>query len=143
MEIGQVYASPLVMPGDGHARPVSRSNDESASLPVARKTGKQIPRMVHNQEAVVGGLQQKQDSSPKPTDLGERIKEMTERFNTYLKESKLDLHFYLHKGVGRLALQVIQDSTGKVLREYPPREWLDLEAKLKDMIGVFVDVDNA
>ena len=144
MEIGQVYASPLVMPGDGHARPVSRSGDEPASLPVARKTGKPIPRMVRNQEAaVVGGLQQKQDSSPKPTDLGERINEMTERFNAYLKESKLDLHFYLHKGVGRLALQVIQDSTGKILREYPPKEWLDLEAKLKDMVGVFVDVDNA
>lgn len=66
-----------------------------------------------------------------------------ERINEYLQEHRLDLHFYLHKGVGRLALQVIQDSTGKILREYPPKEWLDLEAKLKEMAGVFVDVDNA
>lgn len=142
MEIGPAFVSPLLVPGERHAKPVSNSGGEPASSPVAhqQKAASKTPR---NQEAVpISSQQQKKDLS-KPPDLEKRIKEMTERVNTYLKEHQLDLHFYLHKGVGRLALQIIQDSTGKVLREYPPREWLDLEAKLKEMVGVFVDVDNA
>ncbi len=139
MEIGQVFAMPLDVPGDGHPKPVSVSGGEPASSPVVRqKPTQSLP----NQEAVMIGLQQQKGLS-QPPDLEKRIKEMMERINRYLEENKLDLHFYLHKGVGRLALQVIQDSTGKILREYPPKEWLDLEAKLREMVGIFVDVDNA
>jgi flagellar protein FlaG len=141
MEIGQVYANPALIPGEKTVQ-LPMPGGEPASTPVAQKKGNATPLAKRNQEAVMVSLQKKQAAAD-PPDLGERIKEMTERFNAYLKESKLDLHFYLHEGVKRMALQVIQDSTGKVLREYPPREWLDLEAKLRDMVGVFVDVDNA
>ncbi|GEM_PF-3362554 len=139
MEIGQVYAMPLEIPGVKKAQTVSISGGEPASSPVVRQKSTQPQQ---NQEAVVAVLAQKKGLS-QPPDLEKRIKEMMERINRYLQENKLDLHFYLHEGVERLALQVIQDSTGKILREYPPKEWLDLEAKLREMVGVFVDVDNA
>lgn len=140
MEIGQIVAIPPKPPGGGEAKPVSISGGEPASSPVAHQK-KAASKTPQSQEAVKGGLQQKKDLS-QPPDLEKRIKEMMERINTYLKEHQTDLHFYLHKGVGRLILQVVQDSTGKVLREYPPKEWLDLEVKLREMAGVFVDVDN-
>ncbi len=141
MEIGPAFVPPLLAPGEVRANPVSNSGGEPASPPVVpQKTAarSQAPR---NQEAVTASLLKKDLS--KPPDLEKRIKETLERINEYLKEHRLDLHFYLHKGVGRLAVQIIQDSTGKILREYPPREWLDLEARLKEMVGIFLDVDNA
>ncbi len=139
MEIGQVYAMPFDVPESGQPKPVSVSGGEPASSPVVHQKS---ARTQPTQEAAMAGFQAKENLS-QPPDLEKRIKEMMERINRYLQENKLDLHFYLHEGVGRLALQVIQDSTGKILREYPPKEWLDLEAKLREMVGVFVDVDNA
>ena len=143
MGIGQIFVTPLEAPGERLAKPVSNSGGEPASPPVVQQKAATKPRAPRNQEAVVISLQKQEKVLSKPPDLERHIKETMERINRYLREHRLDLHFYLHKGVGRLALQVIQDSTGKILREYPPKEWLDLEAKLREMVGVFVDVDNA
>ncbi|HEY3315686.1 MAG TPA: flagellar protein FlaG [Bacillota bacterium] len=47
--------------------------------------------------------------------------------------------FVLHDGSGRLMVQVLNGSTGEVIKEIPPREILDAEARIREMIGLFLN----
>ena len=49
------------------------------------------------------------------------------------------LTFQVHDGTGELMVQVVDRSTGDVLRETPPKEFLDLAVRLEEMVGFFFD----
>ena len=51
----------------------------------------------------------------------------------------VDLQFSVHEASGRVMIVVREESTGKVIREIPPREILNLAAKLDEIIGLLVD----
>lgn len=47
--------------------------------------------------------------------------------------------FRVHDQTQRLVVQIVDDSTGEVIKQIPPKELLDLEAKISEMIGVILD----
>ncbi len=49
------------------------------------------------------------------------------------------ISFVLHDGSNRLMVQVINSDTGEVIREIPPKEILDAEAHIREMIGLFLN----
>lgn len=49
------------------------------------------------------------------------------------------ISFVLHDGSGRLMVQVLNSSTGEVIKEIPPKEILDAEARIREMIGLFLN----
>jgi flagellar protein FlaG len=51
----------------------------------------------------------------------------------------VDLRFSVHKPSGRMMVTVIDESTGKVVREIPSSEILELAAKMDEMIGILFD----
>ena len=51
----------------------------------------------------------------------------------------VDLQFSLHKASGQMMVTVIDESTGKVVREIPSREILELAAKMDEMVGMIFD----
>jgi flagellar protein FlaG len=51
----------------------------------------------------------------------------------------VDLQFSVHESSGRVMVIVKEASTGQVIREIPPREILNLAAKLDEMIGLIFD----
>ncbi len=51
----------------------------------------------------------------------------------------IDLRFSVHKASGQIMVTVIDESTGKVIREIPPSEILNLAAKLDEMRGIIFD----
>ena len=51
----------------------------------------------------------------------------------------VDLKFTVHRNSGRVIVTVRDESTGKVIREIPPKEVLDLAAKFDEMIGQIFD----
>lgn len=62
-----------------------------------------------------------------------------EKLNQTSRIFNRSLHFKLHEESKRWQVQVIDLNTGKVLREIPPRQILDLVAKLGEMVGLLVD----
>jgi len=50
-----------------------------------------------------------------------------------------DLHFSVHQSSGTIMVTVIDESTGKVLREIPSSEILQLAARMDEMIGMILD----
>lgn len=49
------------------------------------------------------------------------------------------ISFVLHDGSGRLMVRVVNNSTGEVIREIPPKELLDAEARIREAIGLFLN----
>jgi flagellar protein FlaG len=51
----------------------------------------------------------------------------------------VDLQFSVHQASGQMMVVVKEESTGKVIREIPPKEVLNLAAKLDELAGMLLD----
>jgi len=51
----------------------------------------------------------------------------------------VDLQFSVHKASGQMMVIVREESTGKVIREIPPKEVLNLAAKFDELAGMLLD----
>ena len=51
----------------------------------------------------------------------------------------VDLQFSLHKASGQMMVTVVDESTGKVVREIPSSEILELAARMDEMVGMIFD----
>ena len=49
------------------------------------------------------------------------------------------LHFSVHDATGRTMIRVVDKETEKLIREIPPEEFLNLAARLDEMIGILFD----
>jgi uncharacterized FlaG/YvyC family protein len=72
---------------------------------------------------------------PTREELEARVAEEAKRF----EQLDQSLTFRLHEGAQQLMVQVVDRHTGKVLREAPPKEFLDLTVRLREMVGFFLD----
>lgn len=54
-------------------------------------------------------------------------------------EINFQLSFTFHKETEQLVVEVIDPVDGKVIRQIPPEEVLELAVKLQEMIGLFFD----
>ena len=54
----------------------------------------------------------------------------------------VDLRFSVHKASGQIMVTVIDESTGKVIREIPPSQILELAAKMDEMVGMIFDKEG-
>ena len=52
---------------------------------------------------------------------------------------RVGLQFSVHKDTGQTVVRVVDKDTGKLIRQIPPQELLDLAAKLEDMMGILFD----
>ncbi len=79
-----------------------------------------------------------------PTDkqndqLKNEIISSVEAINNMMGSVPTRLSFQLHEESGRMMVRVIDPHGNKVIKEIPPKEWLDLLGRIKDMVGVFID----
>jgi len=49
------------------------------------------------------------------------------------------LQFSVHNDTGQTVVRVVDKDSGKLIRQIPPQELLDLAAKLEDMMGILFD----
>jgi flagellar protein FlaG len=52
---------------------------------------------------------------------------------------QVGLEFSVHKKTGETVVKVVDTNTGKLIRQIPPQEMLDLADKLEDMMGILFD----
>jgi len=52
---------------------------------------------------------------------------------------RVGLQFSVHEETGQTVVRVVDKDTGKLIRQIPPQELLDLAAKLEDMMGILFD----
>ncbi len=88
------------------------------------------------------GMSPKDEAAEKPVhepsaaDLKELAADVQENLKFI---NDVDLQFSVHEASGQVMVVVREGSTGKLIREIPPKEVLDLAAKFDEMVGLIMD----
>ena len=70
----------------------------------------------------------------------ENLAELADAVQQNLKlMHNVDLQFSVHKASGQVMVVVREESTGKVIREIPPKEVLNLAAKFDELAGMLLN----
>jgi flagellar protein FlaG len=70
----------------------------------------------------------------------EEVASTTEGVNAFLNSSSAShIQFSVHEEADRIMVQVIDEDTQEVVRTIPPKELLDLAAKIGEMVGTLLD----
>ena len=93
-----------------------------------------------NEQALNQNLIPQQDQSPMTdVQLKEKVVETTEAMNRFIGPMHASLKFELHEDLNEYYVTVVDDATGNVLREIPPKKLLDLYAAMVENMALFVD----
>ncbi len=107
-----------------------------------KNTEKSITLPVQAQLAAEAGKVQGDRGAAKPAQKpdSDRLTKLVADVQHNLKlMHNVDLQFSVHKASGQMMVVVREESTGKVIREIPPKEVLNLAAKFHELAGMLLD----
>lgn len=117
--------------------PVNPSPQSVQMLPVDAFAGQkaekdqEIPRLV---------VDSKQETPSAREEIPrEEVERTAEKLNRLMGLIEKRLKFDVHEKSHRIIVTVIDQETGDVLREIPPKKLLDLLSSFTEMAGVFID----
>lgn len=106
-----------------------------ADIPVTDPAGSPAPR----QEAAGRPPSGAVGTEELPAISRSILAKTTELLNEMLEESRRRLKFNVHEATGRIWVQVIDTRTQEVIKEIPPERYLDLVARIWELVGILVD----
>lgn len=115
MEVKGVSSNPNVI------RPMNRISESSLDQKDLSKYGSQ------------------QTAKESQEDLGSRIKERVEAVNEFLVPLNSSIKFTYHEDLQEYYVELIDKDTQEVIREIPPKKFLDMYAAMAEFMGLFVD----
>jgi flagellar protein FlaG len=71
--------------------------------------------------------------------MDDKIGRIAETMDSYLQSIQRDLKIQVDDKTGRIVVKVTSKESGKVIREIPPEELLDLAARIEEMTGILFD----
>lgn len=96
-----------------------------------------------NESPPVGNLMPQRDRSAKDEARAAELVDMKAIAAAMQKNLKVfhnvDLHFSVHQASGQVMVVVTDEDSGKIIREIPSAEILNLAAKLEEMMGIIFD----
>lgn len=126
--------------------------------PLSAAQPKAVENMVQDRSANTFDLGQVRETAPKKkpatpqqnhkvkkkveAESREKIKHIAEAMDSYVRSVQRDLKIQVHGATGNIMVKVISEDNGKVIREIPPKELLDLAAKMEEMTGTLFN-ENA
>ncbi|MFP4200510.1 MAG: flagellar protein FlaG [Bacillota bacterium] len=69
----------------------------------------------------------------------EDVEEYADRLNETLRLFDRRLAFEIHEDTQRYLVRVVDPKTDEIIREIPPEEFLDLVARIEQMVGLIID----
>jgi len=69
----------------------------------------------------------------------QKLEMIAEAIENFIRSIQRELRIKVHNDTGRLMVQVISAEDGKVIREIPPEELLNLAAKMEEMVGILFE----
>lgn len=68
----------------------------------------------------------------------ERLKEAAEQLNEFIKNNAHDLKFFVDKDTGKIVVKVLEKQTGKLIRQIPSEEMLQIAKALDTVQGLII-----
>ncbi|GAB6063300.1 flagellar protein FlaG [Deferrisoma palaeochoriense] len=98
--------------------------------------GAQNQEIQRAQEAVGRAVEAaREERQPSADELAQAVEAM----NGFLKANNSHIQFALHDKAKQLMVQVVDNRTSEVIKTFPPKELLDLAAKIGEMVGALLD----
>ncbi|MBN2418732.1 MAG: flagellar protein FlaG [Deltaproteobacteria bacterium] len=69
----------------------------------------------------------------------EKINRIAEAMENYVQSIQRDLKIQVHEETGNIMVRVTSHESGKIIREIPPKELLDLAARMEELAGALFD----
>ncbi|HEX3047552.1 MAG TPA: flagellar protein FlaG [Bacillota bacterium] len=69
----------------------------------------------------------------------ERLSKVIEVANDAFKDVNVGFKYSLDRKINREVVQVVNTQTGEVLRQFPPKEIVNMLTRMYDMLGILVD----
>ena len=82
-------------------------------------------------------LREKQQYSEQ--DLEDEVRESVKDVNEIVDKVKEGLSFQIHEDTEKMMVKVVDLNTDEVIKELPPEEMLDLQARIHEMVGILID----
>ena len=148
MEIGSLTrmdAGATVVPAS------SAGTQQQGTVQQGSAQQQEAPRKTSDAQAVVAALaptmdgasEQKADKiAMKPLHFlptAEELKTMSYAMNRFVEMLTSDLKFEVHDKTHEIMVKFVNTKTGEVLKEYPPKEYLDMIARIRDYVGMMID----
>ena len=112
----------------------------SAGRPVAADSAQVAVPLPHVPEAKpVEQLSPDAEMTQKEKGKQEQVKPTTEALNNFLEFMGAEIRFKVHEKSQRLFVQLVSEKDQRVLRQYPPEEFLDMVARIREFVGIFLD----
>jgi len=105
-------------------------------------SGKGLAPSVQARAPTVKGAPQKDKEevwAEKAQDLSHLSEQVADVQKNLTMIHGVDVQFNVHKASGEVMVTVREESTGRVIREIPPAEALNLAAKIDEMVGLIFD----
>ncbi len=80
-----------------------------------------------------GEQPRRQEPSPR------EVAQAAEGVNAFLKANGSHIQFPLHEKANQLMVEVVDNRTQEVIKTFPPKELLDLAAKIGELVGTLLD----
>lgn len=75
----------------------------------------------------------------KETENSRDLDKATEEMTKWIQSLNTDIRFALHEETKSLMVQVIDIKDQRVLKEFPPHDFLDMVAKIREYVGMLLD----
>lgn len=69
----------------------------------------------------------------------DKLEAMSAEMTKFMQLANSDIQFQLHEETKKLIVQVVDTKTNTVLKEFPPHEFLDTIAKIREFVGFLLD----
>lgn len=89
--------------------------------------------------AALGGEAARAGGSEASPRIDPAVLERSLRKLNGMLDAPVRLSFQLHEGSGRMMVRVINEETGDVIKEIPPKEILDTVARIMEFVGLLLD----
>ncbi|NSW77005.1 MAG: flagellar protein FlaG [Candidatus Atribacteria bacterium] len=100
---------------------------------VEESKGEFSPSLEENREKPQ--VEEKEERSLEP----EKTREFAEALNRLFQAFNLELRLTVHEPTREIIARIVNRQTGEVIREIPPERFLDMIAKLRELVGVLID----
>jgi len=97
------------------------------------------PANIAVQGTILPEIKGESKEKKKPVELSQIAEIALDLQNKMQVLHNVDLNFSVHEASGKIMVTVVNEDTGKVIREIPSRELLELAAKLEEAIGLIFD----
>lgn len=130
-----------LVPTSQDANSVGNENtDTTATAKDANQTSDATDLQITSQTAKVKVTDKAELEKKKKDGLAkEETAKMTDALNQMLEKMQFDVKFHYYDKIDQMAIQLVDQKTNKVLKEFPPKDMIKMLKNIHDWIGLILD----